>query len=67
MRKHWTAALGAAALGVALALAAAVPAGAKGGSTTSTTTGSPKVTSCTKTTAVKGITAAMDDFLSGND
>ncbi len=66
MRKHWTAALGAAALGVALALAAAVPAGAKGGSTTTTTTGSPKVTTCTKTTALKGITAAMDDFLSGN-
>ncbi|HEV2311307.1 MAG TPA: hypothetical protein VGU73_12370 [Acidimicrobiia bacterium] len=67
MRKHWTAVLGAAVLGAALALAAAVPAGAKGGGSTSTTgVTSPKVTSCSKSTALKGVTAAMDDFLSGN-
>jgi hypothetical protein len=67
MRKHWTAALGAAALGVTLALAAAVPAGAKGsGTTTTTTPKSPKVTTCSTKTATQGITLAMDDFLSGN-
>ena len=66
MRKHWTAALGAAALGAALALAAAVPAGAKGGTTTTTSPKSPKVTTCSAKTALQGITVAMDDFLSGN-
>ncbi|HEY6317164.1 MAG TPA: hypothetical protein VI462_04655 [Acidimicrobiia bacterium] len=67
MRKHWTAALGAAALGTVMALAAAVPAGAKGGGTTTTTQPkSPKVTSCSTSTAKTGITVAMDDFLSGN-
>ena len=67
MRKHWTAALAAAALGTVLALAAAVPAGAKGsGTTTTTTPKSPKVTSCSVKTATQGITVAMNDFLSGN-
>ena len=65
MRKHWTAALGAAALGVAVALAAAAPAGAAG-TTTTTTPKSPKVTTCSTKTAVQGVTLAMDDFLSGD-